>query len=115
MPVYEYRCPRGHVTELYRPFAQYRDPLTCQCGEAAEKVVLSPPKVFGDYEGYESPASGKWIEGRRAREEDFKRTGTRPYDPGEKEELPKRIAAAERQLDATIDAAVDQTLAELTS
>lgn len=38
------------------------------------------PQVFGDLPGYESPASGKWVEGRRARREDFKRTGCRPYE-----------------------------------
>lgn len=115
MPIYEYRCPRGHVTELHRGFSQYKDPVLCDCGQSAERVVLTPPKVFGDYEGYESPASGKWIEGRRARERDFAETGTRPYDPGERQELARRVADADKQLDKTIDHAVEQTLSEMTS
>ncbi len=115
MPVYEYRCPRGHVTELHRPFAECYNPVTCHCGGFSERVVLTPPKVFGDYEGYESPASGKWIEGRRARERDFAETGTRPYEPGEKDDLVRQHAAQERVLDQQVDVAVEKTLAELTS
>lgn len=51
------------------------------------------PVVFGDLPGYESPASGLWIEGRRARREDLKRTGCRPYEGFESE---KRAADAWR-------------------
>ena len=36
---------------------------------------LQAPRVFGDYDGYQSPVSGEWVEGRRAREEDLKKTG----------------------------------------
>lgn len=38
------------------------------------------PRVQGDLPGYESPVSGKWIEGRKARREDFKRTNTREWE-----------------------------------
>jgi putative FmdB family regulatory protein len=113
MPIYEFRCPQGHIFELFRPVAEYAAPARCPCGEAGERVILTPPRVFGDLEGYESPASGEWIEGRRARAEDFARTGTRPYDPGEKEEAVRQAATAERQLDRSIEGAVESTLHEL--
>jgi hypothetical protein len=77
-------------------------------------VILSPPKVFGDYEGYESPASGKWISGRRQRLEDLKRTGCRPYEEGERQEYERRQVAVDRELDRTVDEAVDRTLEEIT-
>jgi hypothetical protein len=115
MPLYDYRCGEGHITTLRRGFSGYRDPVLCKCGREADLVILTPPKVFGDYEGYESPASGKWIEGRRAREEDFRRTGTRPYELGEAQDLQRRQAAAERAIDKSVDVAVEKTLAELTS
>ena len=113
--MYEYRCPRGHISERHRPFSEYKEATFCTCGETATRVILSPPKVFGDYEGYESPASGKWIEGRKARERDFAETGTRPYEIGERADAIRRAAAAERELDRTVDEVVDQTLSELTS
>ena len=67
MPLYEYLCPEGHTFERMLPLAEYRTQQYCACGNAAQKVILHAPRVFGDYEGYESPASGKWIEGKRAR------------------------------------------------
>lgn len=38
------------------------------------------PTVFGDLPGYESPATGQWIEGRKARREDLKASGCRPWE-----------------------------------
>jgi hypothetical protein len=43
----------------------------------ARRVV---PHVSGDLPAYQSPASGKWVDGRRARREDLKRTGCRPWE-----------------------------------
>lgn len=48
----------------------------------ASRFESPAPAVFGDYEGYVSPASGKWVEGRRARREDMLRTDCVDYDPG---------------------------------
>jgi hypothetical protein len=90
------------------------DPLACHCGQAARKVILTAPRVFGDFEGYESPASGRWIEGRRARLEDFARTGTRPYELGERQEMEKRQADNDRRMDQAVDEAVERTLNEMT-
>jgi hypothetical protein len=54
-----------------------------------------------DLPGYESPVTGKWVEGRKARREDLLRTGCRPYEGREQEqkEAAKVQAANERQLD----------------
>ncbi len=115
MPIYEYQCSQGHVTEAYAAVAARHEPQECvRCGGSAVKVILHAPKVFGDIPGYESPASGKWIEGKRAREDDFRRTGTRPYESGEREEAQRRASANERALDRAIDVAVEQTVNELT-
>lgn len=34
---------------------------------------LQAPKVYGDYEGYQSPVTGEWVEGRRARKYDLEK------------------------------------------
>lgn len=54
-----------------------------------------------DIPGYESPVTGKWIEGRKARREDLLRTGSRPWEgmAEEKKEAAKIQAGRERQLD----------------
>ena len=115
MPLYEYQCSKGHVTTELRAVWQRHEPTLCPtCQAVAKKAILTPPRIFGDYEGYESPASGRWIEGRRARAEDLARTGCRPYDPGEKEDLLRRQKAQDAALDRAVDGVVEQTLHEIT-
>lgn len=114
MPLYEYQCPQGHVVTEYRKIAERLEPATCGCGQLAQRAIITPPRVFGDFEGYESPATGRWVEGRRARIEDLKRSGCRPYEAGEREEAARRAELNERQLDRSVDLAVDSALHELT-
>jgi len=39
---------------------------------------LQAPKAFGDLPGYQSPVTGEWIEGRRARKYDLEKHGCVP-------------------------------------
>lgn len=114
MPVYEYMCPEGHVNEALRTVSERDRVPECYCGHMTRKVILSAPRVFSDYEGYESPASGKWISGRRQRLEDLKRTQCRPYEEGERQEFERRQAATEKELDKTVDEVVDRSMEALT-
>lgn len=115
MPVYEYRCPRGHQFERILPIREYLDPQDCACGQVATKVILHAPKVFGDFEGYESPATGKWIAGRTARRQDLAESGCRPYEEGMKQDAERYRATEDARLDKFTDAVVEQTLAEITA
>lgn len=47
----------------------------------------SPFQIAKDYEGYDCPVTGKWIEGRYAHKENLKRQGCRVFEPGELEEF----------------------------
>lgn len=49
--------------------------------DVPEQVAM--PMVQSDYPAYYSHASGKMIEGRRARRDDLARTGCRPFEPDE--------------------------------
>jgi hypothetical protein len=49
--------------------------------------------IQADLPGYESPITGKWIEGRRARRDDLRRHGCRPYEGREQE---SKVAAKAR-------------------
>lgn len=44
------------------------------------------PAVHDDFEAYQSPITGQWIEGRRAHREDLKRHGCRVYEGRESEQ-----------------------------
>lgn len=108
MPLHDFQCKFGHTHEEFvRHGADY---VWCHCGAWAVKVFLSAPLVRGDLPGYVSPVSGTWVEGRRAREEDLKRTGCRPYDEGEKEEYSRRRIAEEQAFDKRLDETIDSTI-----
>jgi len=50
---------------------------------APARSDLAIPYVVSDLPAYKSPMGDGWIDGRAARREHFKRTGTREVDPGE--------------------------------
>lgn len=113
MPVYEYRCHNGHHLEAFREMRLFHLSIQCTvCGAEAPRIP-SAVRVFGDYPGYESPATGRWVEGRRARDEDFARSGTRAYEAGEREEMARRQVANDRLMDRKIDEGVERAAAEL--
>lgn len=62
------------------------------------------PTVLGDLPGYVSPASGLWVEGRKARREDMKRTNSRPWEglQAEKQEAARHKAYADERSDARL-------------
>jgi len=114
MPLYEYLCPKGHLSTEFRAVHLRSNPLSCTiCGHEAVKAIVTPPRVFGDLEGYESPASGKWIEGRRARADDFVRTGSRAWEPGDDKVAARNRVAIQAKNEALIDDAVMKTASEL--
>jgi hypothetical protein len=73
--------------------------------------IVAAPSVQGDIPGYESPTSGKWIEGRAARREDLKRSNARPYEgfAVEKREADKRRAEREAKSDAKLEKVIRET------
>ena len=98
---------------------RYRyDAQTKQLVEIKEaKPQEVAPKVFGDIPGYESPVSGKWVEGRRARREDLKRTGCRPYEGRESEQraAQQHWKDLEKRQEQSIEKAVHQAWSEASS
>lgn len=69
---------------------------------------ITAAAVVGDYAGYNCPVSGKWVEGRRAHEENLKRNGCRVYEAGETEQFRQTRAQEEAKLDAEVDKTVEQ-------
>lgn len=64
------------------------------------------PEVWDDLPGYDSPVTGEWVEGRRQRREDLKRTGCRPYEGREQEE--KEAKRYRDRADAKLDQAAER-------
>ena len=113
MPVYEYRCNGqcGRKFDRVLKLADYLAPQEC-CGLIAQKVI-SKPAVFADIPGYESPATGKWVEGRKARHEDLKSSGCVPFEPGMREANARKREVAEKQEERVYEAAVQEVAAQI--
>jgi hypothetical protein len=110
MPIYTTRCGEcGRKQVIFRHIDQ-RDSELPVCHGAMQRV-LEAPTVQADLPGYTSPIDGRWIEGRRARAEDLKRNGCRPWEgmEAEKKEAERRA----NEIDHTHERAVEAAVADV--
>lgn len=109
MPLYTYRCHSCfHATAAFRKVEdRYNAPPCDECSSTDMHKILDAPAVRGDYAPYECPITGKWIEGRRAHEENLARHGCRVIESGEREEITRRKAREEETLLADVDRTVE--------
>jgi putative FmdB family regulatory protein len=74
MPIYEYRCAQGHLTDAFRSVAARHDLELCAtCGALASKAISRPAFAVGDIKGYRSTLDGKWIGSRSAHREHLRK------------------------------------------
>ena len=88
MPIYEYRCPDGHVFEVFQRMA---DPPTekCEvCGKRPVEKVLYPVSVHFKGSGFYSTDYGRGGRKKSERSKD----GARRLGPSEKKSDRKRRA-----------------------
>lgn len=71
----------------------------------SSKSSSAAPFVWDDLPAYTSPIDGQLVDGRKARREDLKRNGCRPYEGREQEakEAAKYRAQQDRKLDTLAD------------
>lgn len=68
MPIYEYRCPRGHTFELFQRMSD-APPEACQvCGESPVTKVLYPAAIHFKGSGFYSTDYGKGSRRQGAKE-----------------------------------------------
>lgn len=96
MPIYEYRCPKGHRFELFQRMSAPR-PEKCEiCGEGPLEIVLHPVAVHFKGSGFYSTDYGK---GGRKREEskdgDSKSASSSDSSSGDKSSSGETKKAAE--------------------
>jgi putative FmdB family regulatory protein len=111
MPLYTFECPRCKRSETaFRKIAERNEAPECRHGAGAIRMrrIVEAPAVQADLPGYTSPIDGRWIEGRRARTEDLKRSGCRPWEgmEAERKEAEKRSNEVDHVFERTIEAGV---------
>ena len=111
MPLYSFHCPEcGKRETAFRKIADRDMVPICYHDDTRRYMVrvVEAPAVQTDLPGYQSPIDGRWIEGRRARTEDLKRNGCRPWEgmESERKEAIKRADAADAEFGQKIEAGV---------
>ena len=59
MPIYEYRCPNGHVFELFQRMSDAQPEVCVECGTGPVERVLYPVAVHFKGSGFYSTDYGK--------------------------------------------------------
>ncbi|UEP43150.1 FmdB family zinc ribbon protein [Burkholderia sp. B21-005] len=111
MPLYTFQCPQCKRAETaFRKIAERNEAPECRHGAGAFRMqrIVEAPAVQTDLPGYTSPIDGRWIEGRRARTEDLKRNGCRPWEgmETERKEAIKRAEAADAEFGKKIESGI---------
>ena len=85
MPIYEYRCPNGHLFELFQRMDE-APPEVCEvCGEGPLERVLYPVAVHFKGSGFYSTDYGRGSGGRK-REESKDGASVRPSSETKKKD-----------------------------
>ena len=83
MPIYEYRCPNGHLFELFQRMGEAA-PDACEvCGEGPVERVLYPVAVHFKGSGFYSTDYGR---GKRKESKDGSEPAKKDNDKPEKKE-----------------------------
>jgi putative FmdB family regulatory protein len=92
MPIYEYRCPKGHLFELFQRMDDPR-PANCEvCGASPLEKVLHPVPIFFKGKGFYSTDYGR--KGRKRDSSDGDKAKTEDKKPAEKSEAKKAEPAS---------------------
>ena len=96
MPIYEYRCPNGHVFELFQRMSDPA-PAGCEvCGASPVEKLLYPVAVHFKGSGFYSTDYGRGGRKRDAgRDGDAPDSGSKPDAGGDKKTDEKKAAAAD--------------------
>ena len=112
-PIYEYRCPHGHLFERHLPAADYKTPQTCECGQPGRRILSLPTVMVRGEVNYDSPIDGRPVTSARARRDDLARSGCIPYDPGMKQDYERRIVDGEKRLEQSVERTVEAEISKL--
>ena len=91
MPTYEYKCPKGHVFEVFKRIAEPAPAACPVCGASPVETVLYPVPVHFRGSGFYSTDYGRG--GRK--KETAKESSDSDSGGGEKKDKPPEKKAAE--------------------
>ena len=84
MPIYEYRCPNGHVFERFQPISAPAPEVCDECGTGPVQLVLYPVAIHYKGSGFYTTDYGKGKQARKEGESAAKSDGGSGSGSGEK-------------------------------
>jgi putative FmdB family regulatory protein len=114
MPLYDFKCEKGHTFERMVKLAHFEEAQYCDCHARANRLI-SAPRFSVDNVEYECPVTGKAIRSKREHEENLKRQDCRVLETGETEQSVKARAAADEAFEKQVDDSVEQMIEKLPS
>lgn len=112
--MYEYQCADGHFFMKYLSLAQHSPIWICDCGKVGQQIINAPISVTVAQDVcYDSPIDGSHITSWAKREEDLKRNGCVPYDPGMKQDYERSIQESDKALDKSIEQHVERSIEKM--
>jgi putative FmdB family regulatory protein len=94
VPTYEYRCPNGHLFELFKSINAPAPEVCTVCGEGPLEVVLHPVAVHFKGSGFYSTDYGK---GNRRKSDASKDGGSDSGSGDKKEKTEKKESSVEKK------------------
>jgi len=91
VPTYEYKCPNGHVFEVFKRIADPRPESCPVCGAAPVETVLYPVPVHFRGSGFYSTDYGRGKQKKEREAKESKESGS----SGESKDKPSEKKAAE--------------------
>ena len=99
MPIYEYRCPNGHVFEVFQSFTDPQ-PEGCEtCGAGPVERVLYPVAVHFKGSGFYSTDYGRGSR-KAAAKESSDSSGSTDSGGGEKSDKAEKVEKKEKAAEA---------------
>lgn len=109
MPLYDFKCEKGHRFERFVKLENFTEAQHCACGQSAERVI-SAPMFTVENVGYNCPVTGDWIGSQRAHRNNLDRHGCRVLETGETEAAAKFRQNEDDRLDKAIEDTVEKTI-----
>lgn len=94
MPIYEYRCPKGHLFELFQRMDD-APPETCEvCGSSPLEKVLHPVPIFFKGKGFYSTDYGRKSRKRESQDGDAPKPADETKKADKTEKVEKKAESA---------------------
>lgn len=113
MPLYATKCETcGKPDSIFRKVAERDENLPVCCGKATQRII-SATMIQPDIAPYLSPNGKYYVNSRRERVEDLKRSNAIGWEPGLDKDIARNRLHQQEKAFAPVAKAVDETVAAM--